>query len=396
MDINYIKYLLSEKREFKNFRDLCNHLEVYYNGQTTSRKSLEKNFRQFFEFKKVEGTNKMVVTEVFDRIKPNFKSKGSPLPEYLDPAILINLKSNDYITKAEIARKMKIASDDLIDFYVDGNSWKNIAKWLNNYNEEFCGNEKNLWRERNSKNFKRISFYINKVQNSYKSSIDSAMERLQKMKLITYEEMRVLAIPDNYTKKLKETLIYGGVKALKGKIFPWIYDEIVEKIQVNDYMDWENDLMLILSDYDMIDGLKRKTTDIEEKFFDNITDKLCREKEYTDLRELLAASSWDMSIRRDYFKKFNETLSEYNVKTFKGYYISNVNSDVDVDMNVVAKLNDVFYKQRLKLEEESLKKEFEKEWNKTHFLDNKGRVGYKYDQYNKSFEEFAEKFIKVS
>ena len=398
MNINYVKYVLEEKREFKKFKELCDQLGEHYNGQTNSRKALEKKFRQFFEFEKVKGTNKIVVTEVFDKIKPNFKSKGSPLPEYLDPAILIKLKDGEHVTKAEIARRIQIASKDLINFGGKDDTWKNIARWLNNYNEEFCRNEKNLWSERSTKSFKRISFYINKVQNSYKSSIDGAMKRLQDMGLIEYEEMRVIAIPKDYFKKIREIVVTdsAGVKALKGKVFPWIYETIVEQLENSDCVDWENELKLILKNFDMEDDTKRKASDMEEKFLDNISNEICRAKEYKDLKELLAASCWDASIRRDYFKKYNETLSEYNIKTFKGYHISDVNNDVLVDMNAVRELNTVFYEQRLKSQKDSLEKEFEKEWNKTRFLKDKGRIGYKYDRYNKSFEEFADKFIKVS
>ena len=398
MQLQKFKYLLGEKTEFKTFKELCDHLGEDYNGQTNSRKALEKKFRQFFEFEKVKGTNKIVVTEVFDKMKPNFKSKGSPLPEYLDPAILIKLEDGEHVTKTEIAKRIQIASKDLINFGGKDDTWKNIARWLNNYNEEFCRNEKNLWSERSTKSFKRISFYINKTQNSYKSSIDGAMKRLQDMGLIEYEEMRVIAIPKDYFKKIREIVVTdnAGVKALEGKVFPWIYETIVEQFENSDCVDWENELKLILKNFDMEDGTKRKASDMEEKFLDNISNEICRAKEYKDLKELLAASCWDISIRKDYFKKYNETLSEYNIKTFKGYHISNVNNDVLVDMNAVRELNTVFYEQRLKSQKDSLEKEFEKEWNKTRFLKDKGRIGYKYDHYNKNFEEFADKFIKVS
>ena len=194
MDINYIKHLLGEKKEFKNWRELCEYLGGHYNGQTHSRRALEKKFRQFFEFEKVEGSNKIRITEIFDVMRPNFKSKGSQLPECLDPAILINLKSREYVTKAEIARRIKIASDDLINFYGNGDSWKHVVKWLNNYDEDFCENDKNLWSERNTKRFKRIGFYVNKVQSSYKKSFDGAMNRLQDMGLIIYDETRILSL----------------------------------------------------------------------------------------------------------------------------------------------------------------------------------------------------------
>lgn len=158
MNIENIKYLLNDKKEFKNWKELCEYLGKKYNGQTNSRKALEKKFKQFFEFEKVEGSNKIRITKIFDKMKPNFKSKGSQLPEYLDPAILINLKSGEYVTKSEIARRIKIASDDLINFYGNGDSWKHVVKWLNNYDKDFCENDKNLWSQRNTKGFKLISF----------------------------------------------------------------------------------------------------------------------------------------------------------------------------------------------------------------------------------------------
>ena len=108
MNKQEIQYLLEEKREFKSFKELCEHLEVEYNGKTNSRRALERKFRQFFEFEKVKGKNAIIVTEVFDKIKPNFKSKGSSLPEFLDPAILMTLKEGEYITKTKIANEIKI------------------------------------------------------------------------------------------------------------------------------------------------------------------------------------------------------------------------------------------------------------------------------------------------
>lgn len=220
------------------------------------------------------------------------------------------------------------------------------------------------------------------------------MNRLQDKGLIIYKETRMISIPNDYTRYIKITMKNNGIEALKEMVFPWIYEDIVNGFKECEYIDTETVLEQVLSYYDMTDGIIRKASDKEEKFLNDIENKLTREKGYERFKELMAASCWDMSIRTDYFNKFNQELAKYNLKTFKGYHIENVNN-VEVDMNAVSKLNEVFYELRLKSEKKSLEEEFEKEWNKTHFLKNERRIGRKYDQYNKSFEEFAEKFIKL-
>ena len=177
-----------------------------------------------------------------------------------------------------------------------------MVRWINNYDADFCAKEENLWSYRNSKGFKQICFYVHKVQDSYKSSINCAMKRLKKKELIEYDEVTVLTIPKDYSMQIK-SIIEGsdnGIKALKGKVFPWIYEDFINKSVEIDDPYWEIEVELILSDHGMIDGTQRNATKDEENFLDIISKKICEEEGCENFRELMAKSEWDMSKRVKY------------------------------------------------------------------------------------------------
>lgn len=391
-----VKYLLTEKRIFKNWRELCEHLGEEYSKETTSKNALARKFRQYFDFEKVKGSQQIHITEVYDKIRPDFTTSGGPLPVVLYPSILSVLKQGEFVTKGKIAKRIHLCSDVIIDLYKDAEQWKKIAMWLNNYDETVCSNEHMLHKERENKRFKCISYYVSKIQSSYNKAFDGAMKKLQEKGFIEYENIDVIAIPKDYTQKIKEIIESKGVAGLQGRVFPWVYDKIVKELDFPENIMWEQVLEYILSDFELTDDFVKRTTEQEQEFIKELRQKACEYVKCQNEREVMSSSTWDMKKRSEYFKYINQELSKYNLKSFRAYHIKKVNSDIELDSNVIKKLNPLFYETMIKKNEVKLEKEFETKWAKS----GNSRLTQKVYEDDKkkqsaSFKRFADKFIKL-
>ena len=159
---------------------------------------------------------------------------------------------------------------------------------------------------------------------------------------------------------------------------------------------WDQMLEFILIDYELIDNISRKATEQEQQFIKEIRQKACEHVECENEREVMASSIWDMKKRSEYFKYVNQELSKYNLKSFRAYYIKKVNKDIELDSNIIKKLNPLFYETMVKKNEKKLEKEFEEKWAKS---GNSRRTQKVYADDKKkqsgSFKRFADKFIKI-
>ncbi len=342
MNLQEVKYLLCEKTEFKNFKELCDHLGEDYNGQTNSKKSLEKKFRQFFEFEKVKGTNKIVVTEVFDSIKPNFKTKGSSLPEFLNPAILSIVEVGNAYAVSSIAKKLKLVSEDIIKFYTNSESEERVINTI--YENE----NKDLTSDDGIK--KSICGFINDIQSSYTSSIKSSLENLKKQGYISYTKGEMIHFPKDFSQTILKMIMSDEKVKLKESVFPWVYERIEQFFELKEYTNIDDFLLNELAQFDIFDDSTRRASPREELLIDEIRNELLKDFKYESEQKLMSDTIPKPGVRRSYFSQLGSKIKKkYNISTFKGYYITKKTLETSRDDKLLKPLNDEFCKLRIKL-----------------------------------------------
>ena len=392
MNKQEIQYLLEEKREFKSFKELCEHLGVEYNGITNSRRALEKKFRQFFEFEKVKGKNKIIVTEVFDKIKPNFKSKGSSLPEFLDPAILSELKEGEVISNSQIAERIGITSKDIIKFYGNIKYWGAINIWLN----DICTIGDDLDEEKLERKFKAISYFVSNTHSSYNKMIEKSLERLKKKNLIDYEQGLMIYFPEDYIQNIKKTIEEYPTK-LKEVVFPWLYKDISKGVDISQYTDCEEYLEVVLGKNEIYKDTPRPVTKEEEHFINSIKKEVLKKYECKSETELMSSSRWDRNKRVSYYTAVNKKFSKYNIKVFKGYYIKAINEDVEYDKENRSEINAIFYNKMIHNNINICERRYRENLEKEKYPRLKDVELRRRKYFDIRFhKEFAGKFIKVS
>lgn len=397
MDINFIKYQLKVGMEFKNREELSNYLNEPYIIKTNPKKAQDKVWRQYFDFERIEGTQMIKITEVYDKVNVDFSTRGSSLPKVFDPALFLVLKDEEYITCSEIARRMNLADEAVIGFYNENEQWKTIANWLSDRYRIYNESADDLYRIKNMDSFKRTCFFISTIQNSYISKIDGALSRLEKKQLIENEKTMMISFPNDYTKNLIKIIRKKGIVDIAAHIFPWIYQAIEESLHIDDLGIWVEDFKMILSNFDIIDGLKREATTEEKAFIEDIKAQTDKEFGYDTSKEAYSASLWDMERRKAYFRSINQKLSKYNVKTFKAYHIKKLETQVEIDRKVLREVNEAFYQSIIRRNEKSLQREFDEAMMKVKNQRlSQPTLERELSDKEKPFRDFVDKFVKVS
>lgn len=396
MDISIINYQLKVGMEFKNREELSKYLNEPYIIKTNPKKAQDKAWRQYFDFERIEGTRAIKITEVYDKVKVDFSTRGSSLPKVFDPALFLILEDEEYITCSEIARRMNLADEAVIGFYNENEQWKTIANWLSDRYRIYNESADDLYRIKNMDSFKRTCFFISTIQNSYISKIDGALSRLKKKQMIENKKTMMISFPDDYTENLIKRIRANGITDIAAHIFPWIYKEIVESLNIDDLGIWVEDFKIILSNFDIIDGLKREATAEEKALIEDIKTQTDEELGYDTSNNAYSSSLWDMERRKAYFRSINQKLSKYNVKTFKAYHIKKLEKQIEVDKKVLREANEAFYQSVIKKNEKSLHKEFDEAMMK---VKNKrlSKATHERELYGKEkpFRDFVDKFVKT-
>lgn len=397
MDINFIKHQLKVGMEFKNREELSYYLDEPYIIQTNPKKAQDKEWRQYFNFERIDGSQIIKITEIYDKAKVDFSTRGSSLPKVFDPALFLTLQDDEYITYSEIAKRMNLADKVLIGFYNENDNWKTIANWLSERYSIYNESSDDLYRIKKMDSFKRSSFFVSTIQNSYISKINGALNRLEKKQLISYKKTTMISFPYNYTNNLIRAIEKDGLDSMSNYVFPWIYDEIKDELTTYKFGTWKRKLKTVLSIYNMIDGTKREATTEEIELIEGIEAQTDKEFGYDTSKEAYSSSLWDMEKRQAYFRRINQKLSIYNVKTFKTFHIKKIKKDVDIDTSILNDVNKVFCQSVIKRNEKTLLKEFNEAMENAN-NQRLSQATFERELYDKEkpFRDFVDKFVKVS
>ena len=85
---NTFKENLKEGQVFKNRKELCVALNEEYYKQTKSKKAQDKRWKRYFDFDKIEGSNKIRIKKIYDIPKLHLSTQGGGLSQYCKPLLL--------------------------------------------------------------------------------------------------------------------------------------------------------------------------------------------------------------------------------------------------------------------------------------------------------------------
>ena len=151
MDINHINEILTEGLVFENRRKLSEYIGEPYEPRTNPQIKQDREWRKYFDFKKVDGKQKIVITEVYEKKKENVAVRGGSFPKKLDPEVFSVLKAGEYYTLNGIAKAIAIFPPDIIDFHSNHNSWKNIVSQIDDIKTKDLSNEDYIERIKKTK-----------------------------------------------------------------------------------------------------------------------------------------------------------------------------------------------------------------------------------------------------
>lgn len=405
MEIEYIKYLLKDKREFASFRELCEYLGEHYNGQSRTRDSLSKKFRQYFEFEKITNSHKIVITEVFDKKKENFSTTGGSLPKYLDPAVLTNLNEGEHVTTQQIEGRLSILEDDIIKFHQEEPAKRRIAKKLDKVNEIERDLEDWFEAAQKTKEYRQLNTLISITNHLLKDRIDGSLDRLKRKKIIDFEHGYVINFNRNYSSKIIDLVANEDYTKLKECTFPHIYDLIMEIVHTakEEYMGNSTEDCIVHSNIQILlksdDNETRMANDEETTFIEEIYNQVLKEKKYKNIQALHKQNEGKYNVVQDYYNSVKEKLAKYNVSVFKGYHITRVNNKIEVNEEDVSRLKDEFLKELRKSRKKSLfSKGILGRFKKTSIVNDENKeklkkAKAKAENYYYTFEKYVDKFL---
>jgi len=392
MNITFVKENLKVGMRFKNREELSRFIDEPYITQTNPKEAQNKRWRKYFDFKKVEGTRKIVITEKYEKERECFSVRGSSFPQKLDPEILSELKAGEVVSNSQIAERIGITSKDVIKFYGYVKDWKAINIWLH----EICTTNDDLDEEKLERKFKAVSYFASYAHSSYNKMIEKSLERLKKKKLIDYEQGLMIYFPKDYIQNIKNT-IEDCPTMLNKVVFPWLYKDISKGVDISQYTDCKEYLEDIFSKNEIYEDFVRLANKEEEHLINSIKKEVLKKFKCESEKELISSSRWDRNKRVSYFNAVNKKLSKYNIKAFKGYYIKTINEDVEYDKENRSEINTIFYNKMIHNNIKICERNYQNELQKEKYPKLK-EVGLRKKKYAdiKFFKEFAEKFLRIS
>jgi hypothetical protein len=200
---------LHVKQTFKNYKDLCSALGEIPKT-SNSKKAQVKEWERYFRFSR--NGHKYIIEEIFESLKEkkDLRSQGNNASAYIDEIeeLILNLLGQDYnhgqlfLSKSKLLKELKMINDN----YTYYRSRKpTLSKFTNIHIEEIN------------------DFYESSI-NTFKSNLETALNRLQKQSLIYW----TYALTVCYVSTYIETTATGHIKATKRK-YTNEYGETVTK-----------------------------------------------------------------------------------------------------------------------------------------------------------------------
>lgn len=170
MNNNFDISKLEVGMEIKNYKELCNFLNIEYKGGS-SKKSIIKELNRHVEFKKTG--NAYEITKVYDSPKSDLSSQGSKYGRYMDPILLRKIyeffQSNPceryfVINIVHLAAEIGLCNYEFDSFYLNRNDLVN----------------------------KSLSNNYFKIRNDVKKIIESSIDRLVEKKQICCQKTYIV------------------------------------------------------------------------------------------------------------------------------------------------------------------------------------------------------------
>lgn len=338
MNMEFIKDKLKVGDIFPNRKALCEHLEETYTNQTNSKKAQDRIWRKYFEFEKIQGTQKIEITEIYEQEKLDFSSKGSPMPEVIDPAVLAYLKKmytealgKCYFTLSGIAEGIGMCSQKVTKFYSSDIIYYELKK-------KYSSSSNN--KDNESKLFKIMAGYIYKVSSSYKSMIGGALDRLVKKHLITVERV-ILIKSDKLNSKICQLIDEEKYEEIKELVVPSLYskiqDNIISKDERNEPYFKEGELHKI----GITDDELREASPDEKHFIETVNMDVAKEYGCDTIQKLHRENARNPGIRKNYYNECKKRCEEFNIDSFVAYRLDRCNysvSQLDMELNDLARI----------------------------------------------------------
>jgi len=339
MDIVFIKSKLKAGDVFKNRKALCEHLGETYTSQTHSKMAQDREWRKYFDFEIIEGTQKIRITKIYDKAKMDFSVKGGSMPKILDPAILLYLakSSNKYFTIPQLAINLMFCSTDVINFYTP-----TVFKKLE---DKYVSPEKG---DAKDKKLNIMANFISYTQSLYDSRLKNAIERLSRNKSIRIKPVLLIINNKGFNDEITSLIEQKKYNELKKLVAPQVYDLIEKEIIDTDISKDEYLVYCRLNSLGITNDDVREALDGEVEFINDITSKVLEEYECTTEKEFYEKTGWKPRIRIEYHSKRNKLLRKHHLANFKAYKLEWIDkegvSTIEEDINdLQIKINRSFY-----------------------------------------------------
>lgn len=316
MNLEFVKSKLKEGDIFKNRKALCEQLEVPYTNQTNPKNSQDKKWRQYFDFEKVKGTQKLRITKVFEYEKVDFSTKGSPMPEYLDPAVSLYLmdkymasEDKSYVTISDVAEAVGICSQYVTKFYSSDAIYNELRR-------KYSSSSNN--KDNESKMFKIMAGYVNKARSSYKGMIGGSLDRIEKLGLIKAKEVTLIK-SEKLNYKICRLIEHEKYEDIKKLVIPSIYAKIQENIISKDEKDEPYFKEAELCRIGIKDDELREASLEEKQFIETVNNDVAKKYGCTTMQEFLNENARNPGITKKFFNECNKRCAEFNVEYFKAY-----------------------------------------------------------------------------
>lgn len=373
MDISFIKSRLKEGEQLKNRKELCKRLGEEYYNQTNQKHAQDKRWNCFFEFEKIKGTQGIKITKIYDKEKCEFRAKGSIMPEFLDPAILLYIRKNKdvdsidlwkkYFTIAEIAVGVGICNEYVTKFYSSDKVYEELKRKYSS--SSYSANE----NDEESKTFKSMASCIPDVRNSYRNRITGSLGRLQRKNLIKIEPVTLITNQKDLNHRINYFINEKKYDEIKKLVAPSIYEEIETEIISKEEKPKECFIYETLANLGITDDRIRKATEIEKAYIKEIQTEVLRKYQCEDIRELYRKYALVPNMIKKYFAECNKRYKEYNIENFQAYEIKWVNSWKNLQIEhelgeLKGKVNEEFIKHYRQTMNKKIEKKAEKRFEK--------------------------------
>lgn len=394
MDINHINEILTEGLIFENRRKLSEYIGEPYEPRTNPQKKQNREWRKYFNFKKTDRKQEIVITEVYERKKENIAVRGGSFPIILDPEVFSVLKVGEYYTSNSIAKAIAIFPTDIIDFHYKQSSWKKIVSQIDDVNTEDLNNEDYINHIKKKRKYHQLNTFVSISAHTIKSRIKSSLERLKRNHLIDFDHGYIIKFKPYYSTIIANAITNGNYEKLKEFTFPDLYDEIMRIIHSKNTVEAEYEIQNLIDSLKYDDNKKRMATKEETKFIDTFYDTKLEELGIKNMQELYTKYQEKHDVIAEFYNDINEQFDKYNITVFDGYYIKYI-ADIDFDKRT-ENLQSDFAEELLKSRKKSLDSKCKKRFKNAKIVTDEAikKAEEKANNYYYVFEGLVDKYIK--